>query len=157
LEAWGQGKLVNRKLTERSKGSILAFKLTKKQVAERNALAAGLRLKAARLAVAITDYNETLSTVAPAVRGAIDAYNEAIEAARTFVNEIAEPAREEYDDKSPRWQESEKGTEADRWINEWEAISLEDSDIEPAEPLDEIDPSELAGQMEDLPDGPENP
>jgi hypothetical protein len=47
--------------------------------------------------------------------------------------------------------------EADHWISEWEAISLEDSDIEPAEPLDEIDSSELAGQMEDLPDGSEDP
>jgi hypothetical protein len=135
----------------------MALKLTKKQIAERDALAANLRLTASRLAIAITDYNETLSTVAPAARTATDAYNEAIEAARDFVNGIAEPAREGYDDKSPRWQESDKGVGADRWIREWEEISLEDADIEVAEPLEEIDQSELAGQMEDLPDGPEEP
>jgi hypothetical protein len=136
---------------------MMAFKLTKKQIGERNALAADLRLKAALLIVAISEYNETLSTVAPAARDAIDAYNEVIEAARDFVNRIAEPAREEYGRKSLRWQDSDKGVEADRWISDWEDIGIEDADIELAEPLDEIDPSDLAEQMEDLPVSPEEP
>jgi hypothetical protein len=117
-------------------------------------LATDLRIKASGLAIAITDYNETMATVAPALRGALDSYNEAIEAARNFVNGIAEPAREEYDNKSEKWQESEKGVEAGRWISEWEEINLEDADIDLPEPLEEIDPLELAAEMEDLPDGP---
>jgi hypothetical protein len=133
----------------------MALKRTKKKIAERDALAAVLRLKAARLAMAIIDYNETMSTGAPAVRDAVEGYNKAIEAARAFVNEVAEPAREEFDDKPLRWQESDQGAAADRWVSEWEAISLDDTDIEPAEPLEDIDPRELAGRLEDLTDSAE--
>jgi hypothetical protein len=80
---------------------MMAFKLTKKQIAERDALAADLRLKAALLVVAITEYNETSSTVAPAARDAIDAYNEAIEAARDFINgSLSPPVR--YTTTNPR-------------------------------------------------------
>ena len=52
----------------------MAFKLTKKQVAERNELATDLRIKASRLAVAITNYNETMATVAQSLQGAIEPY-----------------------------------------------------------------------------------
>src|SRR5580698_4845855 len=108
----------------------MPFKLTKKQIAERNELAAALRNKAASLAIALADYNATMAQVTSALHDATDAYNEAIGDARDFVAGIAEPAREEYDEKSERWQASDKGVEAERWLREWEAISLDDAGIE---------------------------
>ena len=53
----------------------MASKRTKKQIAERDALAADLRLVASRLAIAITDYNETLSTVTDHNRARADRAN----------------------------------------------------------------------------------
>jgi hypothetical protein len=67
---------------------------------------------------------------------------------------IAQAAREEFDAKSEKWQDSEKGLQLRNWIEQWE-MSLEEVDLELLGPLEEIDPDERAGEIEDGPVNPE--
>jgi hypothetical protein len=132
----------------------MAFKLSKRQVAERDALATELRAKADALTTAIAAYNEAIATVSQTVTDAIDEYNATVEIAREFVGGIAEMARDEWSSKSHKWQEGEKGTEADAWVEAWKGAILEDVEVDVGERLEEIDPSEIAVTLEDLPEGP---
>jgi chromosome segregation ATPase len=125
----------------------MAFKTSKDQLARRDALAADLRRRANELNVAIATYNEKLDTLVREVVEAQARYNDAMERARTLASEISEPAQAEFDAKSDRWQESDAGIRIRLWIEQWE-ISLDDVELELAEPLEEIDPEEHAGQLE---------
>jgi chromosome segregation ATPase len=125
----------------------MAFKTSKDQLARRDALAADLRRRANELNVAIATYNEKLDTLVREVVEAQARYNDAMESARTLASEISEPAQAEFDAKSDRWQESDAGIRIRLWIEQWE-ISLDDVELELAEPLEEIDPEEYAGQLE---------
>jgi hypothetical protein len=125
----------------------MAFKTSKDQLARRDALAADLRRRANELNVAIATYNEKLDTLVREVVEAQARYNDAMERARTLASEISEPAQAEFDAKSDRWQESDAGIRIRLWIEQWE-ISLDDVELELAEPLEEIDPEEYAGQLE---------
>jgi hypothetical protein len=119
----------------------MAFKLNKGQISERDALAVDIRAKAEALDAAIKAYNEGMEPLAQAVTDAAREYNESLSDVREFVTGIAEDGRAEFDEKSERWQAGEKGQSADSWIQAWEAV--------------EIDPSELGGSLEDLPEAPE--
>jgi hypothetical protein len=53
----------------------MAFKLSKAQSAERDALAADLRKKADALNIAIVAFNQAIEPVSPAVGEALEGYN----------------------------------------------------------------------------------
>ena len=55
--------------------------------------------------------------------------------------------------KSESWQDREHGMQVRDWIEQWE-MSLDDVDLELPEPLEEIDPGEHAGAIEDAPGKP---
>jgi hypothetical protein len=133
----------------------MAFKLKKGQISERDALAVDIRAKAEALDAAIRAYNEGLEMLAEGLTNAAEAYNESLSDVREFVSGIAEDGRAEFDEKSERWRAGEKGQEADSWVQAWEAVEIEDFEFETPEPIDEIDPSELGGTLEDLPEAPE--
>ena len=135
------------------KGRPLAFKLRKDQLAERDALAADLREKAAALNIAIVAFNQAIEPVSQAVGEALEGYNGILEKARALASSITEPAQEQFDAKSEKWQESDKGIEVRSWIEQWE-LSLDDVDLELPEPLTEIDPDEHAGEIEAAPPNP---
>lgn len=131
----------------------MAFKASKQELAECEALAADLRSKAALLNKAIAAFNQAIEPLSRAVSEAMDDYNETLETARTLTGRVAETAREQFDAKSARWQESDKGIQVRIWIEQWE-MSLDDVDLELPEPLGEIDPDEHAGELEDAPATP---
>jgi cell division septum initiation protein DivIVA len=125
----------------------MAFKITKKQLTERAALAADLRKKAEALNIAVAAFNQAIEPLSQAVREALEAYNGILEKARVLADSITEAAQAEFDRKSEKWQESDKGIEVRTWIEQWE-MSLDDVDLELPEPLTEIDPDEQAGVIE---------
>jgi chromosome segregation ATPase len=131
----------------------MSFKLSKEQAAEREALAALLRKRAAALNIAIAAFNRGVEPFAEAVAEAQNEYNEILETARTLAGNIAEVAQEEFDAKSERWQEGEKGVQVRSWIEQWQ-MRLDDIDLELPEALTEIDPEEQAGELEDAPARP---
>jgi hypothetical protein len=125
----------------------MTFKISKQQLAERDALAADLRKKAEALNIAIVAFNQTIQPVSQAVRDALEDYNGILEKARVLADSITEAAQGEFDEKSEKWQESDKGVQVRTWIEQWE-MSLEDVDLDLPEPLTEIDPDEQAGAIE---------
>jgi hypothetical protein len=131
----------------------MAFRLRKDQLTERDALAADLRKKAEALNIAIAAFNHAIGPGSQAVGEALAAYNGTLEKARALASSITEPAQEQFDAKSEKWQESDKGIEVRSWIEQWE-MSLDDIDLELPEPLPEIDPDEQAGQIEAAPQTP---
>jgi hypothetical protein len=128
----------------------MAFKLSKAQSAERDALAADLRKKADALNIAIVAFNQAIEPVSQAVGEALEGYNGILEKARDLASSITERAQEQFDAKSEKWQESDKGIEVRCWIEQWE-MSFDDVDLELPEPLTEIDPDEQAGEIEAAP------
>jgi molecular chaperone DnaK (HSP70) len=62
--------------------------------------------------------------------------NEKIEEARGFVEDIKNERQEEFDDKSERWQEGERGEAAQEWLQSWENAESELSEISNVEPPD---------------------
>jgi hypothetical protein len=126
----------------------MTFKVSREQLAKRDALAAELRQNAETLNATIAAFNRGVEPLAQAVAEAQDAYNETLEAARSLADGIAQPAQEEFDAKSERWQNRENGIRVRSWIEQWEMI-LDDIELELPEPLEEIDPEEHAGELED--------
>jgi hypothetical protein len=131
----------------------MAFKLSREQLAKRHTLASDLRDKALTLNIAIAAFNKGVEPLAKAVAEAQDAYNETMEAARTLAGNVAEPAQEKFEAKSERWQESDNGIHIRIWIEQWE-MSLDDIELDLPEPLEEIDPEDHAGEIEDAPGSP---
>jgi hypothetical protein len=126
----------------------MTFKVTREQLAKRDALAAELRQKAETLNAAIAAFNKSVEPLSRAVAEAEADYNETLEVARTLTGNVTEVAQGEFEAKSERWQESEKGIEVRTWIEQWE-MSLDDIELDLPEPLEEIDPEEHAGELED--------
>ena len=98
----------------------MTFKLSKDQSAERIALAADLRTRAATLNVAIDAFNRGIEPLCRAVAEAQGGYNETLERARALVAGVAEPAQAQFDARSERWQDGETGTRVRSWIDAWE-------------------------------------
>lgn len=73
----------------------------------------------------------------------------AIEETETFRDEIATRLRDEYDEKSEKWQESDKASEVDSMISDWENASFEEPELENPETMELED---YAGMLEELPD-----
>lgn len=100
----------------------MSFKLSKEQSADRKALAAALRTRAAALNIAIAAFNRAVEPFAKAVIEVQNDYNEVLETARALANNIAEVAQEEFDAKSERWQDGERGVQVRSWIEQWQIV-----------------------------------
>jgi hypothetical protein len=125
----------------------MTFKASREQLAKRDALAADLRVKAEALNLAIAAFNKGIEPLVEMVVEAQADYNETLEGARALASNIAEAAQQEFDAKSEKWQESEKGVQVRSWIEQWE-MSLDDVDLDLPEPLEEIDADEHAFELE---------
>jgi methyl-accepting chemotaxis protein len=135
------------------KRQSVAFKLSKQRLAERDALAADLRERTKALNAAIAAFNQAIEPLSRAVVEAQDDYNAILEKARALASGVTEAARDAFDARSERWQESNTGIKVRSWIEQWE-VSLDDIDLEVPEPLTEIDPEEHAYEIEGAPAGP---
>jgi hypothetical protein len=131
----------------------MAFKLSREQIAARDALATVLRGKAEALNITIAAFNHGVEPLSRAVGEALNDYNGILETARTLAGSIPETAQQAFDAESERWQDSEKGVEVRSWIEHWE-MSLDDVELELPEELVEIDPDEHADRIKDGPGSP---
>lgn len=77
-------------------------------------------------------YNET-----------VENYNDAMNETKSFVESVGEGLRNDYDDKSERWQESDAGQAANDMIPEWEEF-----DPDPLERIEVVEPDELEESCE---------
>ena len=126
----------------------MTFKVSKEQLTKRDALAAELRQKAEALNIVTAEFNRKIQPLVQAVAEAQADYNQTLEMARILTGKVAEVAQEEFEAKSEKWQESEKGIQIRSWIEQGGMI-LDDIEFDLPEPLEEIDPDEHADELED--------
>ena len=100
------------------------------------------------------EYNDAANTLRAPIEALLAEYNEIIEEARGFAEDIATTAEGEFDDKSEKWQEGEKGQAVSEWKDAWASIELEAVEIEWPEDLAEPE-LEHADNLETLPVEPE--
>lgn len=115
------------------------FKLTKAELAQRADLVAALSIASGVLTDAIDEFNASLAAAREKLESIVNDYNETLSKARDFAEDIAQSRRDEWNDKSERWQESEAGQNANAFVDEWEGIELDDIEIEFPEPIEEPD------------------
>jgi hypothetical protein len=99
----------------------VAFKLTKQEDARKSELESeleqlvgdatdGLEVLRDKIGELVTEFNEKY--VSPLSEKMTEAYG--------FVEDIVNERQGDFDDKSERWQEGERGQAAQSWIQEWE-------------------------------------
>ena len=91
------------------------MKLTKALVTQRDVLVGEMRKAHDELTAATNSYNEALSGI------------------RTFAEEVITDSRSKFEAATEKWQEGEKGQEADEWIQQWENADIPDDLEEPDE------------------------
>lgn len=129
----------------------MAFKLDKQESLRRAGLVASLQEAWGKIEDAVDVYNDAVAELKGPVAEAIEAYNEIATEAAGFAEDVATRAEGEFDDKSEKWQESERGQAAGGWRDEWQSLDL--ATIEPEFPDDlAIDDPGHADALEGLPD-----
>jgi hypothetical protein len=113
----------------------MAIKLTKAEVIRQTKLVAELRVQEYAMTAAIEDFNTAMDSARVDLREAVEKYNEVISEVNGFALDIATRLQDEIDEKSEKWQESEKGEAAVAFKDEWEQIDGGELDA------DEIAPS----------------
>lgn len=86
----------------------------------------------------------TLHARQEALEEAVNDYNDALRAAKDFVDAQAEEFRAEFDDKSETWQAGERAEAVNEFVERWEAVSQEHDEIDLpdlnlADTLEELD------------------
>lgn len=116
----------------------MAFKFSKKDIADRDELVQAARLKFATLNDAIEKFNGYVADAWRELEDAVTDYNGALSDARDFVERVKDEFTSEYDEKSEKWQEGDKGTAAREWIDSFDNVELDDAELEEPESLAEI-------------------
>jgi hypothetical protein len=130
------------------------FKLSKPEQVRRDKITAALRSSGEAYNLAVEEYNRLIARAVEVLRIAQHDYNSALSDAEHFVGDFAEDKREEFGEKSEKWQDSDTGSDVSDWLDEWEGVEFNEIELDLPEPMEEIDPSELASQIEDLPEEP---
>jgi chromosome segregation ATPase len=128
----------------------VAFKLSKQEVTKRDEHVESLEKAWAELQQAINAYNESEPKLREPIDKAVADYNEAVEEAKGFAEEIANRVEGEYDEKSEKWQEGEKGQAAAELRDAWQTIDMEPIELEWPEDLAIEDPDH-APELSELP------
>lgn len=131
----------------------MAFELSKTDISAINDFIADLRLKATEVQTALGVFNGTVHEELSTLNSAVVEYNELLGNARTIIEDARDAAQGEYDDKSERWQEGERGEAVQEWLNELEGLELDDMELYEVEPLANFDPAH-SNALEELPTEP---
>jgi len=107
-------------------------KISKDQINRRDELQGKLQSLMTDLETACEAYNEALREKWGAIDDALGAYNEAIGEVNEWQQEVAADIQSYVDDRSEKWQESDKAQEYDSWREEFEEefdeVTLEQPD-----------------------------
>jgi vacuolar-type H+-ATPase subunit H len=100
----------------------MAFKLTSKEDARKSELEAELEQAVGAVEDARNELQEEIAKlIADFNEKHVDPLNTKLEEAHGFVEDIVNERQGEYDDKSERWQDGERGQSAQSWLQEWES------------------------------------
>lgn len=160
----------------------MTFKLTKREMSERDSLAEDLHNAHTKLVQAMADYNTRMGELRDALDDAVavynegreealasledarDAYNSLLEDTKEFVSNVTGNAQSVFDERTDKWQDGDRGRAASDWINQWTDAEFEPVDLETGEPLDiqmlypeELDADYIEDRSELLRDLPSEP
>ena len=127
------------------------MKLSKTHAKQIEDLIAKLREAQEALAPAIVAYNAALAEAHGRLLDSLEPYSEAISYVEEDVQSIAATLREEWDEKSEKWQESDRGIEASDAIDALESFSMDDLTVEQPDMIEE--PEDYAETLEELVSG----
>lgn len=114
----------------------MAFKFSKTDTERTEGLAQKIRDKRAELEEAIDELNGKLEDEVSSINETVGELNELLSEANGVVEDIAAEMQGEFDDKSEKWQEGERGEATAEWINELDAFNLEEVEEYKIDPLE---------------------
>jgi len=128
--------------------------IAKAELKRKAEVIASLRNAGDELEKAVEEYNAGLAGLAEKVATALEPYNEALQEAAEFRDQVVCDMEMYADDKSERWQESENGEAYQAWMDSWRECELGEIELELPEQIETPDLS-AADQFDDLGDQPE--
>lgn len=132
----------------------MTFALTKTELSQFTNLLTELTSARGKIDQVVTIYNQQTEALRPPVEEAITGYNSILAKVRDFTSGIAARGREELDNKSEKWLESDTGQSAEEWTESWETVELDDIDFQWPDELT-IDLDDYLENLEDLPQAAE--
>jgi tRNA U54 and U55 pseudouridine synthase Pus10 len=133
-------------------------KLNKKQIKEQAEIVAEIRKSGEALQTAVRAYDVDKTSSWEAIRAAQKAYNETADKACEFCSNIAEQIGAYMDERSEKWQDSDKGQAFSDWKDAWESFEcdpVECDNIEDFEEWAQEWDAQAAEYLEELMDVPE--
>jgi exonuclease VII small subunit len=112
------------------------MKLTKAQLKQRDELTSKLDLGHSDLDEAIAIFNDAMRTAFEILQTELEKYNDVLEEAREFRDDIVSVFDDFISNKSEKWQESDKGQAAASLKDAWENLTLDQIDVDEPETLD---------------------
>ena len=106
----------------------MPFKLTKQELIDRDQHHENLLNARATLEDAVTVANRDIAATLEILNKVVSDYNELANAAAGWCDDIARERSDEWEEKSERWQEGDKGTEAQEWHQAYEQHGIEEVD-----------------------------
>jgi hypothetical protein len=132
----------------------VAFRLTKAELAQKNELEEELEKLTGEIEDGKAQLLEDIQKLCDEFDTKyIEPFNSLLERTRGFVEDIQRERQEEFDDKSDRWQEGERGQSAQDWLNEWEQATGYMDDIPGlAAPEPELEIPDALNALQGLPE-----
>jgi len=132
----------------------MAFKLTRSEQNRRDYLRDQLIEAKNHLEEEVDAECRAIENAVEAINAAHTRYNELVQEAYGFVEDIISEREGEFDYKSERWQEGDRGEAARAWIDSLQESLDELTDLEPVviELPDGADYPDHAAVMDDLPE-----
>jgi hypothetical protein len=128
----------------------MAFKLSKADRERRDGYVTSMREAEAKIDDAVSTYNAEMGLHRASVEAAVEAFNQILEEARGFCEDIATEADGQIDDKSEKWQEGDKGQAAVAWKDAWEQIELDALELDWPDDLAVEGADQMASDLEAL-------
>ena len=129
-------------------------KLTKEHLSKKTALFDDLTEKCSVLNAAIKAYNDALASKWRDVETAMIDYNETIQLANEFHEEVVVDIEGYVSERSDKWHESDQAVRYEEWKAQWEEV-FDECDIDEPPPLDDVEDdlsSDLDNRSDQLPE-----
>ncbi len=130
----------------------MALNLSKNEKAARDEHNTKLKETHEAVVAAVKEYNEKREELWASVQEAADAFDEAREAAEEWAHDVASRIEEECADKSEKWQESDRGMNAQSFQGDYENFSIDALALEDPGDVTEPDAPASDDWFEGLPE-----